>query len=118
MMRRHFITGEWEEVDDDLSGTYVVRDGQVIKSSPRRERSSRAAICSKNPWTSRSLGVNPEHAAEYQRELTKAGVNATVGVDGHPTVTSRDARNKLMEYQSRITGENFIDRDGGYGDRT
>jgi hypothetical protein len=117
MMRRHFITGEWEEVPDDLSGRYVVRDGQVIKANSvrLREKSSRGAICEKNPKRVMSLGVHPDDAADYQKELTSAGVRATVGRDGHPVVASRSAFNELLKFESRARGENIIDRDAGYG---
>lgn len=119
MIRRHFITGEWEEVPDGLGGRYVYRDGEVVPANGSlRETSSCGAISSKRPWKSRSLGVHPDNAAEYQQELRRAGVHATVGTDGHPTVYSRGDRNRLMAFHSRVSGDNIIDRDGGYGDRT
>ncbi len=117
MMRRHFITGEWEEVPDDLSGRYAVRDGGVVRiSGAPRERSSRSAICSKNPQVSRSMGVHRLDVPAAREVVKKAGYRFDFNERGHVVYTSPAGKKDAMKWRSETTGEKVVNYDGGYGD--
>lgn len=116
MMRRHFITGEWEEVDDDLSGRYAVRDGKVVPiSGPICEKSSRRTLCSKNPWVSRSVGVHPTRAKYVNEQAKKLGMDFQINDKGFATASSPKGKKDAMRYFGDNNGP-MINRDGGYGD--
>ena len=115
MMRRHFITGKWEEVPDDLSGTYVVRDGKVVRAGdgvqPQTEKSSRSTLCSKNPWVSKSVGVHPTRRKFVNKQAKRLGMDFRINERGFATATS--AKGKKDAY--RYFGMHNLD--GGYGDK-
>lgn len=75
-------------------------------------RNSREAICEKNPWTSRSMGVHPDQVKEVREDMKRHGVRAQLTNDGQIVCTSKAARNDAMKYFG------VVDRDGGYGDHT
>jgi hypothetical protein len=110
MMRRNFITGEWEDAPDDLSGTWVVRDGRVVRAKPKNEKSSRSTLCSKNPWMSRSVGVHPRRAAEVNATAKSMGMDFRINEKGFATATSPKGKKDAMRYFG------MQNRDGGYGD--
>lgn len=116
MMRRHFITGQWEEVPDDLSGTYVVRDGKVVRGAPRRSKTSRSAICSKNPQVSRSMGVHRQDIASERKVIKSKGYRFDFNERGQVEYTSAAGKKDAMKWSSEVTGQPVVNYDGGYGD--
>ncbi len=112
MLRRNFITGKWEEVEDGLSGTYAYRNGEVVRvSGGLRERSSRSTLCSKNPWMSRSVGVHPKRAAEVNATAKSLGMDFKINEKGFATASSAKGKKDAMRYFG------MHNQDGGYGDK-
>lgn len=113
-VRRHFLTGELEEVpfeSDNGKIVYVYGDEDAAKE----QRRVGPAISELHPWTSRALGVVPEDFAKRTRELKQAGIYGEAYYDrrnhGRLVCTSRKARNKVLALR------NMGDADAGYGDR-
>ncbi len=75
-------------------------------------RNSREAICEKNPWVSRSMGVSPDQVKQVREEMKRHGVRAQVSDRGEIVCTSKAARNDAMKFFG------VVDRDGGYSDHT
>lgn len=75
-------------------------------------RTSRNAICEKNPWTSTGAAVHKDQAAKFTKELRENGIRSAHydPKTGNLVCTSRGARAKAL----RLRG--MHDRDGGYGD--
>lgn len=104
MLKRHFITGEWEDVEPQGHQFYVYEG--------KKEKSSCSAICTKRPLVSRSIGVHPSQARRFTEEARRAGIK---GVEycpktGVATFTSRGARKRECIRRGKH------DQDGGYGD--
>jgi len=115
MIRRNFITGKWEESSEDRSGTYVVRDGKVVRVGEngvrlRREKSSRRTICSKNPWVSKSIGVHPKRRSEVNQTAAKLGMDFQINERGFATATSAKGKRDAQKYFA------MTNVDAGYGD--
>lgn len=114
MIRRNFITGKWEESHEDRSGTYVVRNGKVVRlahgEQPQREKSSRRSICSKKPWVSKSLGVHPKRQKVVNKLARKMGMDFHINERGFATATSAKGKRDAQKYFG------MPNVDAGYGD--
>jgi hypothetical protein len=116
MIRRNFITGAWETVDEtDMTGTYVLRDGKLKKVGTdgvrvRNEKSSRRTICSKHPWVSKSCGVHPRRVDYVNKKAVRMGMDFQVNKKGFATATSAKGKKDAMRYFG------MHNNDGGYGD--
>lgn len=106
-LRRHFITGEWEEYEDTGAHELIVYEGKA-------EKTSRSSICAKRPWVSESLGVsNPDQIGQYSKAAAKfAGPGVSYDKQGRLVCDSRAARNRALKWLRKV------DYDGGYGDFT
>lgn len=104
MIRRHFITGEWEEVEDSGKHEVIVYEGQA-------ETNTCKSICSKRPWVSNSLAVHPLQVAAFNKAAQEARTGAYYRPDGALVCTSRGARNRELARRGQGDG------DAGYGDR-
>lgn len=106
MLRRHFITGEWEEVEDTGKHEVIVYEGEA-------ETNSCSATCSKRPWESKySLAVHPAQVRAFNEAAAKARTGAYYKPDGTLVCTSRGARNRELARRGHGDG------DAGYGDRS
>jgi hypothetical protein len=104
MLRRHFITGEWEEVEDSGKREVIVYEGH-------EETKNCSAICAKKPWRSTSLAVHPLQVEAFNRAAQKARTGAYYTKDGALVAESRGARNRELARRGQGDG------DAGYGDR-
>jgi len=75
-------------------------------------RSNRNAICEKNPWVSRSMGVHKSKIEAANKAAKEHGCRHRYNDQGFVVATSRAARNDAMKFHG------MGDRDGGYGDHT
>lgn len=71
-----------------------------------------------NPLVSNSLGVHPDQVEQFNRIYKERGIaGAFHRPDGMLELTSKTARNRVMEVRSEASGERCFDMDAGYGDR-
>jgi hypothetical protein len=100
--------GKYYRLSD--GGEYVSSDGAVLGDTDSN-RSSRAAICEKNPWVSTAGAVHADQVEKFNRELVDNKVRgAYYRKDGNLVCTSRGARNRVLKMR------NLRDGDAGYGD--
>jgi hypothetical protein len=91
-------------------GEYVSDDGEIL-GERERQRSSRSAICEKNPWVSTAAAVHADQVPKFNEELKNNKVaGAYYRKDGKLVCTSRSARNRVLRMR------NLRDGDAGYGD--
>lgn len=113
-LRRHFLTGELEEVPfESDNGKIVYVYGDEDKAVEQRRVGP--AITEFRPWVSRALGAVPEDLARRNSELKQAGLFGKAYYDprrrGSLVCTDRKTRNAVLKLRG------FGDRDAGYGDR-
>ncbi len=91
-------------------GEFVADDGEVL-GEYERQKSSRSAICEKNPWVSTAAAVHADQVPRFNEELKNQKVaGAYYRGDGKLVCTSRSARNKVLKMRGMRDG------DAGYGD--
>lgn len=75
-------------------------------------RTSRSAICEKNPWVSTAAAVHKDQVGKFNRDLKAAGIKSAHydPSNGNLVCTSRGARKRVLQMRG------MVDRDGGYGD--
>ncbi len=91
------------------NGDYVSDDGTLLEDT-EPVRSSRSAICEKNPWVSTAAAVHVDQVGRFNAELKERKVaGARYRDDGKLECTSNKARNTVMKMR------NLRDGDAGYG---
>lgn len=105
-MRRHWLTGEWEEVP------YELVDGRAVISRIEPDYApERHGYAYNRPFESTSLAIHADQVKSFNEAAHAAGTGAYYKPDGTLVCESRGARNR--ELARRGQG----DADAGYGDR-
>lgn len=78
----------------------------------RNPRSTRSAICSKNPWKSNSMGVHPKDIPNAIEAVKKQGGRFGFDNKGFVVADTQAGRNDALRFFG------MGDRDAGYGDHT
>lgn len=108
-MRRHWLTGEWEEVPYELSNGRAV----IARIEPEGGVTGHAntAYGSATPFTSTSLAIHPDQVRSFNEAAHAAKTGAYYREDGTLVCESRGARNR------ELARRGYGDADAGYGDR-
>lgn len=107
--RRHWLTGELEEVPYELEHGRAI----IARIEPENGVTGHAdgAYSSAKPFTSTSLGIHPSQVKAFNEEARKQGTGAYYRPDGTMVCETRRSRNR------ELARRGYGDADAGYGDR-